>query len=114
PLWVNRHEVVKSFRAVSGTSGFDFITRDSSNILARAGGVESPGGGGIMPHKMDLHYSVDVFDERGNQVAELDRFENLNDAREAYAAALRKPRRSGHIVTLRNKCMVLRSSDRQD
>ena len=67
-----------------------------------------------MTYQTDLLYSLDVFDDRGNQIREIDRFEKLDAARAAYDAALRKPRPAEHVLTLRLKAMVLRRSDRSD
>jgi len=62
----------------------------------------------------DRLYSLDVYDNKGNLIQELDRFEKLDDARAAYDAALRKPRRVDHVLTLRLTAMILRRSDSTD
>jgi len=62
----------------------------------------------------DRLYTLDVYDLQGNLIKELDRFEKLDDARAAYDAALRKPRRAEQVLMLRLKAMILRRSDRTD
>jgi len=59
-------------------------------------------------------YSVELFDDRGNLLRVLGRYESLVGAKEAYAQELKMPRRAAHILMLCLKAQILRRSDRPE
>jgi hypothetical protein len=59
-------------------------------------------------------YTVELFDDRGNLIEVLSNHGTLDEAREAYAARLKKPRRANRVIYLCLKAQILRRSDRMD
>jgi hypothetical protein len=43
-------------------------------------------------------YTVEIFDDRGHLIEVLSRHGTLDEAREAYGAMIKKPRRAGHAL----------------
>jgi hypothetical protein len=61
----------------------------------------------------DLHYSIEVYDRTGNLLQVLGRLQDLEPARAAYEAVLKK-RAAEETVVLCWKAQVLLRSDRVD
>jgi hypothetical protein len=55
-----------------------------------------------------------LFDDRGNLIEVLSKHGSLDEARQQYAARLKKPRRANRAIYLCLKAQILRSSDRTD
>lgn len=67
-----------------------------------------------MPRWTGEPYTVELFDEPENRVHVLSQHGTLDSAREAYAAALKGPRRANEVVLLCWKAQTLKRSDRSD
>ena len=72
------------------------------------------GKGNPMPQSTEGPYSVELFDQHGNLIEVHGGYRTLDEAREAYAAMLKKPRRAGEVIVLCWKAQTLKRSDRED